>query len=118
MYKPFNKLNMADNNGKDGPKKNKGFGPQKPDGDFDWSKILKSVFSWGAVIIAAVIVMQFLNTGRNEVSEVNYDVYESLLEDNKIKEITIVKSEINNYVLEADLVGEQTVPIGNYFCCY
>ena len=113
MYKPFNKLNMADNNGKDGSKKNKGFGPQKPDGDFDWSKILKSVFSWGAVIIAAVIVMQFLNTGRNEVSEVNFDVYESLLDDDKIKEITVIKSEINNYVLEAELTGEQTVSIGN-----
>ncbi|MCW8849814.1 MAG: ATP-dependent zinc metalloprotease FtsH, partial [Melioribacteraceae bacterium] len=57
--------------------------------------------------------MQFLNTGRNEVSEVNFDVYESLLEDNKIKEITVIKSEINNYVLEAELIGEQTVSVGN-----
>ena len=35
MYKPFNKLNMSENNNNDGSKKNKGFGPQKPDGDFD-----------------------------------------------------------------------------------
>ena len=57
-------------------KRIKDFGPQKPDGDFDWSKILKSVFSWGAVIIAAVIVMQFMNAGRGEAIEVNFDVYE------------------------------------------
>ena len=112
MYKPFNRLNMADNNSGEEPKKNKGFGPQKPDGDFDWSKILKSVFSWGAVIIAAVIVMQFLNAGKNEALEVNFDIYENLLEDNKIKEITILKSELNNFVLEAELVSEQAVNIG------
>ena len=59
---------MADNNDDKKPSKNpKGFGPKKPDGDFDWSKILKSVFRWGAVIIAAVIVMQFLEcrTGKS-----------------------------------------------------
>lgn len=113
MYKPFNKLFMAENNGNNDPKKNKGFGPQKPDGDFDWSKILKSVFSWGAVIIAAVIVMQFLNSGRGEALEVKYDVYESLLEMDKIKEISVIKSEINNYVIEAELTKDESVPVGN-----
>jgi len=111
MYKPFNKLNMA-NNSSNGQKKNKGFGPQKPDGDFDWSKILKSVFSWGAVIIAAVIVMQFLNAGRGEALEVDYDVYENLLLNDKIKEITVIKSEINNYLIEAVLFKEETVSVG------
>lgn len=113
MYKPFNKLFMEENNGNNDPKKNKGFGPQKPDGDFDWSKILKSVFSWGAVIIAAVIVMQFLNSGRGEAIEVNYDVYESLLEMDKIKEVSVIKSEINNYVIEAELTKDESVPVGN-----
>ncbi len=112
MYKPFNKLNMSDNRDEDDSKKNKGFGPQKPDGDFDWSKILKSVFSWGAVIIAAVIVMQFLNAGQGEAVEVDYDNYEKLLNDNKIKTITVIKSEINNYVIEAELVGDESIPVG------
>ncbi len=111
MYKPFNKLNMA-NNKSNNSKKNKGFGSQKPDGDFDWSKILKSVFSWGAVIIAAVIVMQFLNSGRGEALEVEYNVYENLLASDKIQEITLVKSEINNYVLEAKLKSEESVKVG------
>ncbi len=112
MYKPFNKLNMSDNSEDNSSKKKKGFGPQKPDGDFDWSKILKSVFSWGAVIIAAVIVMQFLNAGRGEALEVDYDIYENLLESDKIAEITVIKSEINNYVIEGQLVGDQTVSVG------
>ncbi|MFZ1290543.1 MAG: ATP-dependent zinc metalloprotease FtsH [Melioribacteraceae bacterium] len=111
MYKPFNKLFMA-NEQNNNPKKNKGFGPQKPDGDFDWSKILKSVFSWGAVIIAAVIVMQFLNTNRGEAVEVDYGVYESLLAEDKISEVNVIKSEINNYVLEIKLKSEQNVSVG------
>ena len=59
MIEGFNKLNMAEEkkDDKKGTEKNKGFkGPQKPDGDFDWSKVIRSVLSWGAVIIAAVIV--------------------------------------------------------------
>lgn len=111
MYKPFNKLNMA-NNQSSPNKNNKGQGPQKPDGDFDWSKILKSVFSWGAVIIAAVIVMQFLNAGRGDAVEVDYGVYDNLLEQNKISEINIIKSDINNYTLEVTLKSEQNVQVG------
>ncbi|MCB0747524.1 MAG: ATP-dependent zinc metalloprotease FtsH [Ignavibacteriae bacterium] len=94
------------------PKKNKGFGPQKPDGDFDWSKILKSVFSWGAVIIAAVIIMQYMNAGHGEAVEVDYDVYEAKLAGDQIKQITVVKSEINNYVLEIDLKTEESITVG------
>ncbi len=113
MYKPFNKLNMANDQNNSPNKKNKGYGPQKPDGDFDWSKILKSVFSWGAVIIAAVIVMQFLNAGRGDAVEVDYGVYENLLEQNKISEINVIKSDINNYTLEVTLKSEQNVTVGN-----
>ncbi len=112
MYKPFNKLYMADK--KDNSKKNnKGFGPQKPDGDFDWSKILKAVFSWGAVILAAVIVMQVFNAGQNEALEVDINVYERLLNEQKIKEIEVVKSGTNNFVIEAELKGKETVTVNN-----
>jgi cell division protease FtsH len=112
MYKPFNKLNMSDSKNDGGPNKNKRSGPQKPDGDFDWSKILKSVFSWGAVIIAAVIVMQFLNAGQAEAVEVDYPTYENLLNENKIKTIKVIKSEIHNDVIEAELIGDESITIG------
>ncbi|MCP5062912.1 MAG: ATP-dependent metallopeptidase FtsH/Yme1/Tma family protein [Ignavibacteriae bacterium] len=95
---------------KEPEKKKKGFTPpQKPDGDFDWSKILKTVFTWGAVIIAAVIVMQILNEGRSGTLDIDYDVYENLLETDKIKEIKLVKSEINNYVIEAEFKEEEKI---------
>ena len=43
--------------------------------------------------------MQFLNAGQGEALEVDYDVYEQLMENDQVKEITIIKSEINNYTL-------------------
>ena len=36
----------------------------------------------------------------------------NLLEDDKIEEIKVIKSEINNYVLEAKLKSEESVPVG------
>ncbi len=43
---------MADNDGnKKKPRNPKGGGPGKPDDNFDWSKIIRMVFGWGAVIV-------------------------------------------------------------------
>ena len=98
------------------PKKKKGFTPpQKPDGDFNWSKILKTVFTWGAVVIAAVIVMQFLNADRVGAVDVDYDVYENLLNTDKVKEVKLVKSDINNYVIEAELKQKESILIGKQY---
>ncbi|MEE9431115.1 MAG: ATP-dependent zinc metalloprotease FtsH, partial [Melioribacteraceae bacterium] len=75
----------------------------------------KTVFTWGAVIIAAVIVMQILDEGRTGVLDIDYDVYENLLETDKIKEIRLVKSEINNYAIEADLIEEQKLLVSGQY---
>lgn len=57
---------MTDNNENKKPPKNpKGSGPNKPDDNFDWSKVLKMVFGWGAVIVAAIIVMQVSEPHKN-----------------------------------------------------
>ena len=60
---------MAENNNNNGNKPLKSLlkeetdGPNKPDDNFDWSKIIRLVFGWGAVVVAAVVVMQLF---RNE----------------------------------------------------
>ena len=48
---------MSDNEKKSGNKLPKG-GPNRPGDNFDWSKVIRMVFGWCAVIVAAVIVMQ------------------------------------------------------------
>lgn len=101
---------MAKDNNQFQKKKNPG--PQKPDGDFDWSKILRTVFSWGAVIIAAVIVMQFLNSDRSAATDVGYTTYKKLLNSDKIADLKVVKSDVNNYSIEANLKQEESITIG------
>ncbi|GAB4128403.1 MAG: hypothetical protein Fur0015_02090 [Ignavibacteriales bacterium] len=81
----------------------------KPDGDFDWSKIIKSVLSWGAVIVAAVIVMQISRGSTATTTEVSYDVYERLLNSDKIKEATITKVDINDYTFEGILKNKEFI---------
>ena len=55
------KLFMSDNkDNKQNQRNSKGGGPNKPDDNFDWSKILRMVFGWGAVVVAAVILIDCL----------------------------------------------------------
>ncbi|MBI9070669.1 MAG: ATP-dependent zinc metalloprotease FtsH [Melioribacteraceae bacterium] len=103
---------MSDNSNKKTEKKSSG-GSQKPNGDFDWSKILKAVFSWGAVIIAAVIFMQLMNTGNTAATEIDYDVYEYLLNNGKIAEAKIIKTDINDYTFEGTLKTPEGVLVKN-----
>ncbi len=109
----FKNFFMADNKGgKQPPRNQKGGGPNKPDDNFDWSKILRMVFGWGAVIVAAVIVMQVFRTGQENFVEIPFAEYKRLInESDKITEATITKSDINDYYFKAELSTETTVSI-------
>lgn len=78
----------------------------KPDGDFDWSRIIKTVFSWGAVIIAAVIIMQLMKTGSAAPVKIPFDMYEKFLNEDMIVKASILKSDINDYTFEGELAAE------------
>jgi cell division protease FtsH len=107
---------MAENKNekKQFPKLPKGGGPpKKPDDNFDWSKIIRVVFGWGAVIVAAVIVMQLFKTGTTNYVEIPYDQYERLLNENKIARATITKTDINDYYFKAELLSEESITVGN-----
>ncbi|MBZ0182763.1 MAG: ATP-dependent zinc metalloprotease FtsH [Melioribacteraceae bacterium] len=116
MNNSFSKLFFADNSEKKNPLKNKkgnGGGSQKPDGEFDWSKVIKTVFSWGAVIIVAVIVMQLANSGNSAAPEVTFDVYKRLLNEDKITEAKVIKTDINDYKFEGTLETQEKILINN-----
>jgi cell division protease FtsH len=105
-------FNSENNSDKQPPKSPKGGGPNKPDDNFDWSKIIRMVFGWGAVIVAAVIVMQMVRTGENNYVEIPFDSYEKLIkETDKVAEAKITKSDINDYYFTADLTSETTITI-------
>lgn len=107
-----NKNYMSDNSNFKSPLKNRkpdGEGPGKPDGDFDWSKVIKTVFSWGAVLIAAVIIMQFWKTDTTGAMEITYDMYVQLINSGKIVEARVIKSDINDYIFEGKLEKKEFI---------
>jgi len=113
MFLNFRKLYMADNKNENKPPKSpKGQGPNRPDDNFDWSKIVRMVLGWGAVIFAAVIVMQVFKTGQENYVEIPFGEYRKLLgEKDMIKEATITKEDANDYYFRAELNKETEVNI-------
>ncbi len=102
---------MSDNEKKSGNKLPKG-GPNKPDDNFDWSKVIRLVFGWGAVIVAAVIIMQVFRTGVDNFTEIPYDQYKTLIEDpENIVSANITKYDVNDYTFKATLKKETNITI-------
>lgn len=108
----FRKFFMSDNNNKPGNKAPKGNGPNRPDDNFDWSKVIRMVFGWGAVIVAAVIVMQVFRSSAETYTEIPFKEYENVLnQPENIKSAKIIKSDVNDYSFKAELNNPMTVQV-------
>ncbi len=117
MFNGENKNFMAngnDNKGNQNKKKNFPGGQQKPDGDFDWGKVIKTVFSWGAVIIIAVVIMK-LAAGDNSSTTISFNDYKKLLNDDKIAKITVLKTGLNDFNVECTLKADEKFPVGSSY---
>lgn len=103
---------MSENEKKSSNKNQNGNKPNRPDDNFDWSKVIRMVFGWGAVIVAAVIVMQVFRTNAETYTEIPYGEYEVLLQDpENISSASITKADINDYTFKAQLRKETNVNI-------
>ena len=105
--------NYMDSNSKKKPTINKNEpengNQQKPNNDFDWGKIIRTVFSWGAVIIAAVILMQFWKGGKTEAPKIEFYTYQKFLDGNKIASAKIIKTDINDYTFKGTLKKKEFI---------
>jgi cell division protease FtsH len=112
MDNKFRKFYNGDDDNKSNFR-NKNNNSNKPDDNFDWSKIIRMVFGWGAVIVAAVIIMQLFRTGAENYTEISFGEYEKLLsQPGKIVSAKITKKDINDYYFNAELNSETTVKVG------
>ncbi len=103
---------MSDNEKKSGNKTPKNNNPKRPDDNFDWTKVIRMVFGWGAVIVAAVIVMQVFRTGAETFTEIPYGEYEILLQNpENISSASITKADLNDYTFKAELKKETNINI-------
>lgn len=98
-------MNNKNNNNQDGKD------PKKPDDNFDWSKIIRMFFGWGAVIIAAVIFMQLFSDDPGNYVEIKYKQYLKLLDADKIAKAEITKSDFNDYNFKGTLKEEDQLTI-------
>ncbi len=100
---------MSDNEKKSSNKNQKN---KRPDDNFDWSKVIRMVFGWGAVIVAAVIVMQVFRTSAETFTEIPYGEYEILLQTpENISSASITKAVLNDYTFKAELRSETDIKI-------
>ncbi len=79
--------------------------------NIDWTKILRLVFGWGGVIVAAILVMQVFRSGDMSEVEIPYNEYQRLMNEDKIESAVVKKSEINNYYFHGRLKSEENLTV-------
>ncbi|MGA9406841.1 MAG: ATP-dependent zinc metalloprotease FtsH [Bacteroidota bacterium] len=99
------------------PKGLKGRG-QKPmlrgEDDFNWSKVLRVVLSWSAIIMAVFLVMTLFKGQEATEYEVTYTQYQEFLTANEIGRAVIKKSNFNDFDFHGTLNEPEdiTLPTG------
>lgn len=73
------------------------------DDEFNWSKVLRVILSWSAIILAVFLVMMLLKSGEVTEYELDYMQYVQLLKEGTIASATIKKSEFNNFAFHGTL---------------
>ncbi len=78
--------------------------------NYDWNKIIKSVVSWGLVILAAVVFLQLSSDGSSG-QNISYEQYKQLLNEDKIAYLRIEKSDLNDYTVYGKLKEDTQISV-------
>jgi cell division protease FtsH len=61
--------------------------------EFNWNRVFKVVLGWSAILLGFFLIMIWSKSGDSSEVEINFDQYQKLLGESKIKEAVIKKSE-------------------------
>ncbi len=74
----------------------KGPKPVRED-DFNWNKVGRMIAGWLGILLAVYLIMLAFKQTEETEYEINFTMYQKLLNDGKIAEALIKKSDFNNY---------------------
>ena len=89
-------------------------GPKQPAGgndDFNWSKVLRVVLGWSAIVMAVFLVMTIFKGQEGTEYEVTFTQYQDFLNNNKIAKAIVKKSNLNDFDFHGTLTEAQEIQI-------
>jgi cell division protease FtsH len=89
-------------------------GQKQPAGgndDFNWSKVLRVVLGWSAIVMAVFLVMTIFKGQEGTEYEVTFTQYQDFLNNNKIAKAIVKKSNLNDFDFHGTLTEAQEIQI-------
>jgi cell division protease FtsH len=89
-------------------------GQKQPAGgsdDFNWTKVLRVVLGWSAIIMAVFLVMTIFKGQEGTEYEVTFTQYQDFLNNNKIAKAIVKKSNLNDFDFHGTLTEPQEIQI-------
>lgn len=77
------------------------------DDEFNWNKVSRVIASWLGILLAVFLVMYAFKSNEETEYEVSFTTFQQLLNESKISEALIKKSNLNDY----DFHGKLTQPM-------
>ena len=87
-------------------------GRKRKNEDFNWNRVFKVVLGWSAILFGFFLIMIWSRSGDSSEVEINFDQYQKLLDESKIKEAVIKKSD-NSYTFHGTLKQAENLKVGS-----
>ena len=87
-------------------------GKKRKNDDFNWNRVFKVVLGWSAILFGFFLIMIWSRSGDSSEVEINYDQYQKLLNEDKIKEAVIKKSD-NSFTFHGVLKQPESLNVGS-----
>jgi cell division protease FtsH len=116
MNTTWHKDDSFDSKQRDGGQQKKRMIPPRPqrkqpkqlrDDEFNWNKVGRVIASWLGILLAVFLVMYAFKSNEETEYEISFTTYQQLLNEGKISEALIKKSNLNDY----DFHGKLTQPM-------